>query len=105
ASNSLASRDINKKTDLLAELMRVDGNTQSMIPYISAAEQNICFVALNFAGLSTDVNDLHSFVSKHEKLKMIIIDNLPFNHKVHVFQREAVLNHLSSLSSFNCRSK
>ncbi|KAI7871788.1 hypothetical protein BDF14DRAFT_1718488 [Spinellus fusiger] len=109
ASDSLASRDINEKTDLLAELTRVDGNTQSdvypPILHISAAEQNICLVALDFAGLSTNVNDLHSFVSKHEKLKTIIIDNLPFNHKVHVFQREAILNDPLSLSPFNCRSK
>ncbi|OAD78508.1 hypothetical protein PHYBLDRAFT_163618 [Phycomyces blakesleeanus NRRL 1555(-)] len=97
----LASRDINERPNLLAELMRVDGNTQgtipililnhfsSMISYISATEQNICIVALDFAGPSTDFNDLHSFVS----------------HKVHVFQREEILNDPSGLYPFNFRSK
>ncbi|KAL0093416.1 hypothetical protein F4703DRAFT_1712834, partial [Phycomyces blakesleeanus] len=73
-----------------------------MISYISAAEQNICIVALDFAGPSTDFNDLHSF---HEKLKTIKIYNLPFSHKVHVFQREEILNDPSGLYPFNFRSK
>ncbi|KAI8977587.1 hypothetical protein BDF20DRAFT_821279 [Mycotypha africana] len=105
ASDSLASRDIDNENDVLADLTRVDGNTQSMISYISASEQDICLVAVDFVGLLTNTNDLYSFISKYEKLKTIIIDSLPVNHKVHVFQREAVLNNLSSLTPFDCRSK
>ncbi|ORZ07156.1 hypothetical protein BCR42DRAFT_154762 [Absidia repens] len=80
-------------------------SSSDMISYISTAEQNLCLISLDFAGLSTDVNDLHSFISKHEKLKMIIVDNLPSDHKYHVFQREIVLDNLSSLFPFDCRSK
>jgi hypothetical protein len=44
-------------------------------------------------------------ISKHEKLKKIIIDKLPFEHKIHTFEREAILDDPLILSSFNCGSK
>ncbi|ORE02713.1 hypothetical protein BCV72DRAFT_234307 [Rhizopus microsporus var. microsporus] len=44
-------------------------------------------------------------ISKHEKLKAIVIDNLPSNHTLYVFQRQAVLNSPLVLSPFNCGSK
>ncbi|CAO3588449.1 unnamed protein product [Absidia cylindrospora] len=95
ASDSLVSRDVNRKTNVLSTSTSVDGNIQDMISYISTEEQNLCLVTLDFAGLSTDVNDLHSFIRKHGKLKMIIVDNLPSDQYLMV-----VLNPESKMKGF-----
>jgi hypothetical protein len=33
-----------------------------MTSYIASAKENICLVAIDFAGLTTDPNDLYNFV-------------------------------------------
>ncbi|KAI7906467.1 uncharacterized protein BX663DRAFT_427854 [Cokeromyces recurvatus] len=57
-SDTFASRNVNDNTDLLNELISVDGNAQSMIPYINSSEEGICLVVIYFAGLSTNTGDL-----------------------------------------------
>ncbi|KAI8875629.1 hypothetical protein K501DRAFT_233357, partial [Backusella circina FSU 941] len=74
AAANFASRDMNVNTDLLNELIGVDGDTQSMISYINSSETDICLVAIDFAGLSTNIGDLQNFFNIHQKLTTVIID-------------------------------
>ncbi|KAI9362748.1 hypothetical protein BD770DRAFT_359592 [Pilaira anomala] len=62
AAADFASRDINVNTDLLNELIGVDGDRLilifllAMISYINSSETDICLVAIDFAGLSTNIH-------------------------------------------------
>lgn len=83
-----------------------------MIFYINSFEKDICFVAIDFAGLSTNTGDSqsyfklnyihfqHIFASTHKKLTAVIIDTLPYDNKFCEFRREAVLNDPTILSLF-----
>ncbi|KAI7896737.1 uncharacterized protein EV154DRAFT_490691 [Mucor mucedo] len=67
AGDELTSRDMNANTvGLLNELIGVDGDTQSMLSYINSSEIDICLVVIDFAGLSTNKNDIHRFFSIHK---------------------------------------
>ncbi|KAI8885151.1 hypothetical protein K501DRAFT_332163 [Backusella circina FSU 941] len=55
---------MNVNTDLLNELIGVAGDTQSVISYINSSETDICLVAIDFAGLSTNIGDLQSFFNE-----------------------------------------
>ncbi|ORY99652.1 hypothetical protein BCR42DRAFT_339263 [Absidia repens] len=105
ADEPLTSRDMNESNDLSNGLECVFGNTQAMISYIRSSEKNVCLVAIDFSGLSTNTSDLITFIENHENLKTIITDTLPYKHKVHVFERHSVLENPSLLNAFNCRSK
>ncbi|KAI8067025.1 uncharacterized protein B0P05DRAFT_475591 [Gilbertella persicaria] len=61
AAANIASRDMNVNPDLLTDLIGVKGDTQSMISYINSSVTDICLVAIDFAGLSTNVGDLQNF--------------------------------------------
>ncbi|KAI8636077.1 hypothetical protein BD408DRAFT_356353 [Parasitella parasitica] len=104
AAAEFESTDMNVNTDLLNELIGVDGDTQSMLSYINSSETDICLVAIDFPGLSTNINDIQSFFNIHKKLKTVIVDKLLDDNKFHKFKREAVLNDPTVLSSFDCRS-
>ncbi|KAI8067027.1 uncharacterized protein B0P05DRAFT_208143 [Gilbertella persicaria] len=105
AAANIASRDMNVNPDLLTDLIGVKGDTQSMISYINSSVTDICLVAIDFAGLSTNVGDLQNFFNTHKKLKTVLIDKLIYDNEFHEFKREAVLSDPTILSSFDCRSK
>ncbi|KAG0806776.1 hypothetical protein G6F16_010999 [Rhizopus arrhizus] len=71
ADSNFSSRDMNDSTDLLNELTGVDGDIQSMISYISSSETDVCLVAIDFAGLSTNIGDLQNFFNGHKKLTTV----------------------------------
>ncbi|CAO0791683.1 unnamed protein product [Mucor circinelloides] len=77
----------------------------AMISYINSSVTDICLVAIDFAGLSTNVGDLQNFFNTHKKLKTVLIDKLIYDNEFHEFKREAVLSDPTILSSFDCRSK
>ncbi|KAI7902288.1 uncharacterized protein BX663DRAFT_435776 [Cokeromyces recurvatus] len=106
--SSKANEPMNKrdkpKTAVLDEL-EVDGDTNDLISFIST-NKKVCLVAIDHAGLTTNCEDLRDFLEKNENLAMIIIDNLPFNNKVHIYERgELLLNNSKLLQNFNCRNR
>ncbi|KAI9489341.1 hypothetical protein BDB00DRAFT_770812, partial [Zychaea mexicana] len=64
--------------------------------------KNVCLVVVDYAGLSTNVPDLYDFIRKHQNLQKIIVDHLPYENDVKVFDREELLD-IKSLEVFNCR--
>ncbi|KAI8087171.1 hypothetical protein BDF21DRAFT_335868 [Thamnidium elegans] len=58
AAEILTSRDMNEVVNIRNGLNDVDGNTQDMISYIGSSEKDICLVAIDFSGLSTNISDL-----------------------------------------------
>jgi hypothetical protein len=82
ANEPLATRDLTEKAEIIKKLKGVKGNTQGMsihmhihsnLPdskyisldlfnYLSSTKKDVCLVAIDFAGLSTDHDDIHSFI-------------------------------------------
>ncbi|KAI7851229.1 hypothetical protein BDC45DRAFT_425738, partial [Circinella umbellata] len=52
---------------------------------------NVCLVVVDYAGLSTNIQDLHNFIRQNKNLKRIIVDHLPHENDVKVFERETLL--------------
>ncbi|CAO3664519.1 unnamed protein product [Rhizopus stolonifer] len=102
ANHPISERDVkvNKK---IIEKLDVDGNTQEMLQYIST-NQKICLVVLDYAGLTTDPNDLKKFLEANKNIEKIIVDNFPQNNKVEIFERKEILNNPSRLEVFRCRA-
>ncbi|KAI8984175.1 hypothetical protein BDF20DRAFT_934379 [Mycotypha africana] len=82
AAAELASRDMNVNTaGLLKKLI-------AMLSYINSSEIDICLVVIDFAGLSTNVNDNTDFSSESNCIQKIIVGKLLDNNKFHEFKRE-----------------
>ncbi|KAI9480715.1 MAG: hypothetical protein EXX96DRAFT_481645, partial [Benjaminiella poitrasii] len=86
--SSKANKPMNKRdkpqTAVLNE-MEVDGDTNDLISFI-ATNKKVCLVAIDHAGLTTNCENLRDLLEKNENLAIIIIDNLPFNNKVHIYE-------------------
>ncbi|KAI9365666.1 hypothetical protein BD770DRAFT_312637 [Pilaira anomala] len=65
----------------------------------------VCLVVLDHAGLSTNREDLEQLVSDNESLQKIIVDTLPFNNKVKIYERHKLLDEQQTLKAFECRNK
>ncbi|KAL0089121.1 hypothetical protein F4703DRAFT_1791418 [Phycomyces blakesleeanus] len=99
-ADTFASRDVPDRGSLINSMGGVDGDTQSMISHINASEKDICLVAIDFKGLSTNTDDLQNLFNTHKNLAAVIIDTLHLDHTFHEFKREAVLNDPTILSPF-----
>ncbi|KAI9248169.1 hypothetical protein EDC94DRAFT_684883, partial [Helicostylum pulchrum] len=73
------------------------------LQYIST-NNKICLVVLDYAGLTTDPSDLKIFIETNKNIEMIIVDNLPQNNKIEIFERKKILKNPSILDAFKCRT-
>ncbi|ORX47507.1 hypothetical protein DM01DRAFT_1269520, partial [Hesseltinella vesiculosa] len=60
-------------------------------------------VILDVAGLTTNCEDVKTFISNNPNLQPIIIDHIPFDNDVKVISRDQILNDADVLDMFNCR--
>ncbi|KAI7907730.1 uncharacterized protein BX663DRAFT_425534 [Cokeromyces recurvatus] len=65
----------------------------------------MCLVVLDYAGLSTNREDLEQIISDNESLQKIIIDTLPFNNKVIIYERQKLLNKQQTMKAFECTNR
>ncbi|GAA5817648.1 hypothetical protein MFLAVUS_011199 [Mucor flavus] len=70
--------------------------------YISTSE-NICLVAIDFAGLSTNTSDLYDFIQVHGSIKTIIIDLSASTGFMKHYNRDDIIDNPSILKDFDCR--
>ncbi|KAG1147359.1 hypothetical protein G6F37_002019 [Rhizopus arrhizus] len=87
ANHPISERDV-KVDKKIIEKLDVDGNTQ----------------VLDYAGLTTDPNDLKNFLEANKNIEKVIVDNLPQNNKIEIFERKEILNNPSRLEVFRCRA-
>ncbi|KAG1296071.1 hypothetical protein G6F66_003782 [Rhizopus arrhizus] len=98
--DEIASRDLCEKSkSLVRQLNNVSGNAQDMMNHIETADTDICLIVIDFARLSTNCEDIKSFVRSHPKLKKI----LPVNKTIKTFTREDILNDHKFMEDFQCR--
>ncbi|CAO3640355.1 unnamed protein product [Cunninghamella echinulata] len=103
ANDLIYERDKIRNQNILEELS-VDGDTNDMIEFISI-KKKVCIVALDYSGLSTNHLDLQEFIRNNASIKKIIIDTLPFNNKVKIYDRDQLLNYQDIMMQFDCRTK
>ncbi|KAI8089060.1 uncharacterized protein BX664DRAFT_332074 [Halteromyces radiatus] len=75
---------------------------QDLISYLVVTEK-VCLVVIDFAGLSTNVDDLRSLIENHKNLQRIIVDHLPYEIEVKIYERDLLLSDPSALEAFSCR--
>ncbi|KAI9288685.1 hypothetical protein BC943DRAFT_301867 [Umbelopsis sp. AD052] len=52
------------------------GNTQDLLRHLSTSNKPVAIVAIDFAGLTTNVNDLVKLLRDYETIKMVLIENI-----------------------------
>ncbi|KAI7880970.1 hypothetical protein K492DRAFT_129393 [Lichtheimia hyalospora FSU 10163] len=88
-----------------------DGSTQDKLIKIELTEstlikEDVDLVVIDYVGLSTDVQDVYVFsnicYSDHKNLGKVIVDHLPYENDVKIFEREELLD-MVILEMLNCR--
>ncbi|KAG2201332.1 hypothetical protein INT47_001420, partial [Mucor saturninus] len=98
ADDKIDDRDI--KSTMIYKVSHVHGDCQDMLDYITMSNRTVRLVVIDYAGLSTNPDDLKEFVRKHKQLKEIAIDE---GQKMAVFSRHELLKDEKLLQKFNCR--
>ncbi|KAI9277402.1 hypothetical protein BY458DRAFT_104855 [Sporodiniella umbellata] len=81
------------------------GNTQSLLTYLSSTTKKVCLVIVDYAALSTDLDDILLLVKNYESLECIIVDRFQDVGKYEVYRRNDILKTPGQLALFDCRPK
>ncbi|KAI8092033.1 hypothetical protein BDF21DRAFT_153717 [Thamnidium elegans] len=103
ANEPLLERDLNKQEHTLSQI-HADGDMQDMLVYISSMER-VCIVTIDFAGLTTNCEDLKVFLKNNPNIKKLIIDKLASCDASHVYDTQELLNDSDKIKVFDCRKK
>ncbi|KAI9252731.1 hypothetical protein EDC94DRAFT_620499 [Helicostylum pulchrum] len=101
SNDPIMDRDLGDDRMVL-EKLDADGNTHDMLRYVSA--NKVCLVMLTFAGLTTNINDFETFLSKNANIEKIVVDSLPHSNKIAIFDRKELLNDSEKIQQFKCRT-
>ncbi|KAI9481055.1 MAG: hypothetical protein EXX96DRAFT_522599 [Benjaminiella poitrasii] len=86
ANEPLLERDLSKQKLLLPQIL-ADGDMQNMLMYISSKER-VCIVAIDFAGLTTNYEDLKVCLKNNPNTKKLIIDRFASCEVSHVYDTQ-----------------
>ncbi|KAG0763983.1 hypothetical protein G6F57_004622 [Rhizopus arrhizus] len=100
SNDPIMDRDLDDDSKVL-EKLDADGNTQDMLRYVSA--KKVCLVMLTFAGLTTNISDFETFLSKNANIERTVVDSLPHSNKIAIFDRKELLNDPKKIQQFKCR--
>ncbi|KAI9262889.1 hypothetical protein EDC94DRAFT_648136 [Helicostylum pulchrum] len=76
-----------------------------LLKFLNFSEKQVILVTLDYAGLSTNIEDLKEFLRNHENVKTIVVDRFPIKAKMEVFEREALLLDGDTINKFDCRRR
>lgn len=62
----------------------------------------ICIVVIDFAGLTTNTEDLEQFLRNNSNSVKVIVDKLPHTNSIQVFDSDELLNDHNKLQKFEC---
>ncbi|KAI9359712.1 hypothetical protein BD770DRAFT_419320 [Pilaira anomala] len=100
ANQPFHERDINENN-----IEGTDGSTIDFIEFLNSTKKEVILVALDYAGLSTNVEDLKEFLSKQRNITKIIIDRLPITSEVEIYETEVLLQDQNAIKKFDCRTR
>ncbi|KAG1057347.1 hypothetical protein G6F43_000804 [Rhizopus delemar] len=95
-------RDRNVQASKIVESLKCDDTMEDLLLYLASETRMVRLVAIDYAGLTTNLEDLRSFVSKHKCVKEIVVDK---GHRVEVIPRRRLLKDGKTLQLFRCRTK
>ncbi|ORE06578.1 hypothetical protein BCV72DRAFT_121138 [Rhizopus microsporus var. microsporus] len=76
------------------------GNTQDLITKITNSARQIRLVVIDYAGLSTNPDDIRLFISLNKSIREVVMN---IGHKVEVYSRYDLLKNIKILNKFRCR--
>ncbi|KAI9282285.1 hypothetical protein BY458DRAFT_552508 [Sporodiniella umbellata] len=97
ANDPLAERDAAK---LPYDFDACSGNTQDLIAKTTKSARQIRLVVIDYAGLSTNPDDIRLFISLNKSIQEVVVD---VGHKVEVYSRYDLLKNIKVLNKFRCR--
>ncbi|CAO3698272.1 unnamed protein product [Rhizopus stolonifer] len=100
ANQPFHKRDINADT-----MEETDGTTTDFIEFLNATKKKVILVVLDYAGLTTNVEDLKEFLSEQRNITKIIVDRLPITTEVEIFETELLLQDPKAIKKFDCRTR
>ncbi|KAI8988020.1 hypothetical protein BDF20DRAFT_853372 [Mycotypha africana] len=89
ADQPLVEHDAIKQQEILSQTL-ADGDMQDMLVFIS--KKQVCIVAIDFAGLTTNCEDLKVFLKNNPNVKKLIIDKLAESNVCNVYDSQELLN-------------
>ncbi|KAI7904051.1 uncharacterized protein BX663DRAFT_432369 [Cokeromyces recurvatus] len=66
---------------------KTSGNTQDMLQFLSTSSKPIAIVVVDFAGLTTNTNDLIQWLQDYETVRFALIDNIEAFNQTFTFTR------------------
>lgn len=76
------------------------GNTQDLITKITKSARQIRLVVIDYAGLSTNLDNIKLLISLNKSVREVVVD---IGHKVEIYSRHDMLKNISILNKFRCR--
>ncbi|KAG1212634.1 hypothetical protein AB4K20DRAFT_1865651 [Rhizopus microsporus] len=101
ADMEFSKRDTSKKSLKFMESFKSSFMIDLLL-FLKAETRMVRLIAIDYAGLSTNVEDLRSLVNNHKCVKEIVIDK---GHRVELFSRKQLLKDDEVLRLFRCRTK
>ncbi|KAG2226824.1 hypothetical protein INT45_005789 [Circinella minor] len=105
SSEPIENRD--HKEDVIGSY--ADGNAQGMLDMLKKTRNNVVIVIIDYAGLTTDPDDLLLFISpffrNYQQIEQIFVDRLPITYEVEKYTRQQLLQDENCIQKFDCRSK
>ncbi|KAG0175427.1 hypothetical protein DFQ28_000046 [Apophysomyces sp. BC1034] len=92
SKDAMIMRDM-PRPELIDKISNIDSTIQDLLLFLKASTKSTCLVILDCPGLSTDPDDVYQLVCKHPKLKKVVIDQIPSNGKITIFDRDGFLAH------------
>ncbi|KAF1800342.1 hypothetical protein FB192DRAFT_1380265 [Mucor lusitanicus] len=99
AHQSIKKRDRNGKI-----VEKTDGTTQDLLQYLKTTKKRVILVVLDYAGLTTNTEDLRDFLREYTNVVQIIVDRLPVTTEVEIFNTKLLLEDREAIKRFDCRT-
>ncbi|KAG0748649.1 hypothetical protein G6F57_006368 [Rhizopus arrhizus] len=94
AGSLIDSRDMPNVVEELEkmELNYCVGSTQTLLSKLSANIKKVCLVIVDYAGLSTNPDNIRTLVNNHSCLECIMVDRFRERGKYEMYSRAEILN-------------
>ncbi|KAI8080449.1 hypothetical protein BDF21DRAFT_339960, partial [Thamnidium elegans] len=105
AGSPIDSRDMPNVVEELEkmELNYCAGSTQTLLSKLSANIKKVCLLIVDYAGLSTNPDDIRTLVNNYNCLECIVVDRSYETGKYKVYSCSKILNNDNYLKPFACR--
>ncbi|KAG1135902.1 hypothetical protein G6F37_013132 [Rhizopus arrhizus] len=105
SKSSAASQPFDTRDSNATITEGTNGTTKDFIEFLNKTQKGVILVVLDYAGLTTNVEDLKEFLSNQKAIKKIIVDRLPITTEVEIYETELLLRDQKAINKFDCRTQ